>query len=255
MRKVIKDLEMQVQKLKSKDVSDKSLDLYVKEIEGLKHRISKYDQERKEIEKLKYLPNRVVDSEENPSSDQEDEGNTYQLSKSNSRFLSANPERTFNMKELDKDEDKDEEIIALQNKIIVFNQQHLNDIKQLEIELNNEHARSVQEKDRTLQRYETKIEQLEQDNSLLRTTNEELRDNCEQTERVFNELQQKLFENTDIAEHEIEESKKSKQKKSKKIKASNYPSQYSFDENMQLKSSEFIIYPGRIIKLLIEAKK
>lgn len=279
MKLVIRTLENQIQQLSSKDDLDKTLDRYIKEIEELKHRISKYDNERKELlkklesqsHKVKSLQKKMLDVETsiNEGEGDDTDGNeTYRLteSKVSHALASIHPEKTFTAFEIQKDTDKDEEIIALQNKIIAFNQQHLHDMKELKADKDRQLSKALQDRDQNIHNYLEKIRDLEQENDQIRSVNDDLRENLLQNERILEELESELFESP-VKNTEIIKTEKPKHKKNKKVIPKDLSSSGVSEpglqssliqqprQRFQLKSTEFVIYPNRIIKLLIEAKK
>ena len=81
MRSVVFKLEKELKIQHDKSQFEKSLDQYVKEIESLKHRISKYDTERNamfnelnnEATENKKLKNKIYDLENNMHNNEDDE--------------------------------------------------------------------------------------------------------------------------------------------------------------------------------------
>ena len=285
MKGAIQELEKEIIKLSSKEELDKKLDAYTKEIESLKFRISKHDSERNEllqklnseISKSKELEQKVYNLENSIEDDDDEEKPIVSLrqeSMSINRLkfsaLSNNPDKTFNMNDLMKEDNKDEEIIALQNKIIVFNQQHLCEIKELEFTKSKEFSKLINEKENWIKEYISRIEYLENEYNQLSNSHQDLQNRLEQTERILNDIENELIANPiKVANQEIVMPTESvKQKKAKKISTkgnnskladSSLNNQESKDisirSDFRLKPTEFVIYPSKIISLLVESKR
>ena len=284
MKSAIQELEKEIIKLSSKEEFDQKLDSYIKEIESLKFRISTHEGERTEllqklnweISRSKTLEQKVYDLENSIDNELDEEKPIiYQRSEKKSRnklkfsTLSNNPDKTFNMNDLVKEEDKDEEIIALQNKIIVFNQQHLNDMKELESIKSKEFNKLIAEKDKNISEYISRIEYLENECNILANANHDLHNRLEQTERILNDIETELISNPIkvVNEEILSTSEITKQKKNKKqqSKLGNSKGESvlsvsdlkdtSFKSDFKIKPTEFIIYPSKIISLLIESKR
>jgi len=178
------------------------------------------------------------------------------------------PDATFHASELGKDEDKDEEIIALQNKIISFNQQHINEMKELREDNEREYSKLIQEKDTVIKSYLNRIEELDSENNYVSNQNQSLKDKLEQNDRILSELESELiqnpnrFSNDKIEDSEVKRKRKNKKSMSKgslseSVNTSIHhvaPRPYQ-KAHAQLKGTEFIVYPSPLISLLIESKK
>jgi len=177
MKKAIRDLEKEVKKFHLSNNSELELDKYMNEIEELKLKISKYDSERKDLLKslneqsqaAKNLQKKVYELENNLEQEEEDidpnatMGLRHSLNPKQGSISSLNPNKTFNMSGVNRIEDKDEKIIALQNKIISFNKQHMTEIQELEQEKNREIQKIALEKEEEIEGYVIKLKNIERE--------------------------------------------------------------------------------------------
>ena len=203
MQQIIRNLEKEIVKLLNKNDKNSEFDIFIKEIEDLKHKISKCDSERKDLIKSldtqtktwKRQLKRIYDLE-NEIEDKEDSEEVNLGLRRNKTFVhSINPDRTFNMSEVNRIEDKDEQIIALQNKIITFNQQHINEMKDFESEKNREFEKIITEKDENIQSFNVKNMELVKEIEYVKEANVQLKEKLEHSERILMEMETEIFEN------------------------------------------------------------
>ena len=184
MQSLVKRLERQQSGQNySIDSLSKQFDDYVKEIESLQRKIVKFESERDNLVKKlneqtkisKSLKQKVHEIEHEQSqlhdSDYELSPNrNYDLASSKHKssaiheLVKSRANETYYGQDNDKNEDKDEEIIALQNKIIAFNQQHVDDVREIEVAKDKEIKQLVDEKQTIIDQCNQKIEEYEHEN-------------------------------------------------------------------------------------------
>jgi hypothetical protein len=282
MKTVIKNLEKEIRILQEKADSDKMFDNYVKEIETLKHRISKYDTERKEIiaqfnkqlSDNKMLQDKVYELQNNlqfeEKGEDSEEDNNVNGNKTNLKpsLFKINPNSTFKGSEFGKKDDREEEIISLQNKMIAFNQQHLSEMKELREEKDRQMSKILQENGSLIQEYVETISKLEEKTKRLENQNEYLHEKLQLNENMLCELENELSRNPIKVIGELKQEANDKNKSNKKNKkmlsksslweienSQSMVSQQSRQNIRNFKSAEFVKFPNKIVSLLIQSKK
>lgn len=206
---------------------------------------------------LKSIPNQKDKLDISADSDgSEDEDPTLSAFKAKAS-LNLNPNKTIGTED-NSNLQSDEQIIALQNKLITFSNEHADSIEKLTQEHNEILVQLQAEKDGQIEELLSKIETLEHEGQLLNEKVSRLRDTERELTRVLSSL------NLSTEKESASKEKQSKSKKTKKDGSSDTSmsdlkppilSSSTNDSHTKLKSSEFIVMPSRITALLVESKK
>lgn len=210
---MLEDLEKQVNDKNNEEKCSKQLDKYVQEIESLKHRIWSFEAERNNLVKRLNEQINLNNEKEKKILDLQDEGRVIEEEQllnnpnenigesrlrpgtSNSLYVGKSNQTLRNYEIENTEEDKDEQIIALQNKLIAFNQKNVSEFKELESEKEEEILRLRQEKEEILQEFNEKLEEQEVERNKIIEQNDELKEKLNELENVLDTMQQEVFEN------------------------------------------------------------
>ena len=284
LQNLVKRLERQQpgQNFNDGDIS-KQLDDYVKEIESLQRKIVKFESERNSLVKRlneqtkisKNLEQKVheVENEQSQLHDSDYElspNRKYDLTESKYKFnvinelVKSRANETYYGQDASKGQDKDEEIIALQNKIIAFNQQHIDDVRELEVAKDKEIKKLLNEKQSIIDEFNQKVEEYEHENSKILEQNNELSDRLTQVEKILDCMQHEVIINPEASKVDSSFSKPKLKKKniSKASKSSALDDSVAFEitrhhhekSRLQIKATEFIIFPNKLISLILKSK-
>jgi chromosome segregation ATPase len=269
---------MKLHQINKVEKTQEQLEKFVKEIETLKTDKTQYDQERNslmnrlnnEIKKQREFAKKVHELEkakleEKDHSDISDDSDIGIDPKMKKSLFSTNPDQTFNIKELEEQEEnktKDEQILDLQNQIILFNQKHVNDMKDLEYEKNKEVERILKEKEENDEINSNKIDEITKEKNLIHNTNTTLTERISELERLVSDIELDLCNNPPSSTSQnITISKRGKRSKKGHSGLNNSVDNsidsvtYNPVENHgKLMSCEFILYPTQLISLIIESK-
>ena len=177
-------------------------------------------------------------------------------------LVKSRANETYYGQDNDKNEDKDEEIIALQNKIIAFNQQHVDDVREIEAAKDKEIKQLIDEKQTIIDQCNQKIEEYEHENLKVIEQNNELSDKLSQVENILECMQHEIIKNPE--EPKVGSNSKPKLKKNNASKISKSSAlddsitsemtRHHEKSRLQSKASEFVIFPNKLISLIIKSK-
>ena len=181
----------------------------------------------------------------------------YDLTESKNRsnvineLVKSRANDTYYGQDASKGEYKDEEIITLQNKIIAFNQQYVDDVRELEVAKDKEIKKLINEKQSIIYEFNQKVEEYEYENSKILEQNNELSVRLTQVEEILDFMQHEIITNPEALKVGSSNSKLKLKKKDilkaskssalEDFIASEMKRHYHKKSRLQIKATEFII--------------